>query len=124
MSRIEARIEVRGLFDLSVQLAGHDRVFQASFYPVGGASMAVQTRLPPASTTACPSSLVNAPRCACGRISSTDSEGLHRRVPRGVTTMGRLIRTGCCSMKSISCSSLHLGLPRSSSSYGVPLEIG
>ncbi|ADA75843.1 putative alpha-mannosidase [Shigella flexneri 2002017] len=52
-------------------------------------------RLPASSTTFSPSSLENAPFCASGRISSTTSEGRHRRVPSGVTTIGRLIRIGC-----------------------------
>ena len=39
-----------------------------------------------ASMTGCPSSLVNAQRCAAGRISRTFSEGLLRHTPFDVTT--------------------------------------
>ena len=35
-----------------------------------------------------------------GRMSSTASEGRHRRTPSGVSTMGRLIRIGCAIMAS------------------------
>ena len=44
-----------------------------------------------------------------GRISSTSSDGRHNLTPSGVATMGRLMRMGCASMKSISSSSDHLG---------------
>src|SRR5258708_2507748 len=44
--------------------------------------------------------------------SSTASDGRHSLVPFGDTTIGRLIRIGCASMKSISSSSLHLGSPK------------
>lgn len=67
------------------------------------------SRLPASSTTFSPSSLVNACFCASGRISSTTSEGRHSRVPSGVTTIGRLIRIGCCNIKSIiSCDARNL----------------
>lgn len=59
-----------------------------------------QTRCPLVSTTGSPSSFLNAPRCGCGRMSSTVSEGRHSFVPSGVTTMGRFISTGYCPMKS------------------------
>src|SRR5690606_2562137 len=62
-----------------------------------------QTRRPSAPTTASPSSLLKAPRWGSGRISSTTSEGRHRRVPSGVTTTGRLISTG---LATIACSSV------------------
>jgi len=57
-----------------------------------------------------------------GRISSTVSDGRHNRVPFGVSTMGRLIKIGCANMKSMSWSSVHFGLLRSSSLYGVPFS--
>ncbi len=71
----------------------------------------------PGGTTS-PSSFVNGPMSGLGRMSSTASEGRHRRVPFGVTTIGRLIRIGCAIMKSISSSSLHLGSARPSSIVG------
>ena len=72
---------------------------------------------PLASITASPSSLLKAPSCGSGRISSTSSAGRHRRTPCGVTTNGRLINSGCASMASISASSSSAGLSRPSSAY-------
>ena len=40
-------------------------------------------------------------------VPSTVSAGRQMRMPSGVTTIGRSIRFGCCSMASRSCSSLH-----------------
>src|SRR4029079_144244 len=67
-----------------------------------------------AGMTTSPSSFTNVPS---GRSSSssTSSDGRHSRTPFGVTTIGRLIRIGCASMKSISSSSLHFGSARPSS---------
>ena len=39
----------------------------------------------------------------------TASEGLHSRTPFGVTTMGRLMRIGCATMKSSRSSSYRFG---------------
>ena len=68
-------------------------------------SRGLGARLPPASTTASPSSLVKAPRCGSGRMSSTASDGRHSFTPSGVTTIGRLMRIGCAIMASSSASS-------------------
>src|ERR1700754_4021222 len=56
--------------------------------------------------TASPSSFTN-DATGLSRSSSTSSDGRHSRTPFAVTTIGRLIRIGCASMKSISSSSLH-----------------
>src|SRR5712664_963390 len=61
-----------------------------------------------ARVTASPSSFTNDPAGWSSR-SSTASDGRQSRTPFGVTTIGRLIRIGCASIKSISSSSLHLG---------------
>ena len=82
--------------------------------PVGARSRQYQIRLPCALMTTSPSSLANAPCCGWGRISSTRSDGRHRRTPSGVTTMGRLIRIGWASMQSSNSSSVHFGFLRSS----------
>jgi hypothetical protein len=55
-------------------------------------------------------------------MSSTTSEGRHRRVPSGVTTIGRLIRIGWMSIASISASSDRLASSRRSSANGVPFS--
>ena len=60
----------------------------------GSVSQPLATRRPWASTTASPSSFVNACCCGDGRRSSTCSEGRHRRVPSGVTTIGMPIGLG------------------------------
>ena len=49
----------------------------------GGAASQQPMRRPSESTTGSPSSLVNEVRCGEGRMSSTVSEGRHRRAPRG-----------------------------------------
>ena len=46
----------------------------------------------------------------------TTSAGRHRRTPVGAATMGRSIRIGCSSMRSISWLSVHLGSSSPSSS--------
>jgi hypothetical protein len=73
-------------------------------------------RRPCSSTTFSPSSLAKAPRCGPGRMSSTVSEGRQSRTPRGVTTIGRLMRIGCAIMASRSWSSVSDGSSRPSSS--------
>src|SRR5690606_5762503 len=60
--------------------------------------------LPAASVTCSPSSLAKAPFWA-GRRSRTVSDGRQSFTPFGETTIGRLIRTGCFSIASSSCSS-------------------
>jgi arsenical resistance protein ArsH len=45
--------------------------------------------------TGSPSSLAKGASWGDGRMSSTASEGRHRRVPKGVTTIGRFIKIGC-----------------------------
>lgn len=48
--------------------------------------------------------------------SRTASEGRQRRTPFGVTTIGRLMRIGCFSIRSMSSSSDHFGSSRPSAS--------
>ena len=62
------------------------------------------------------SSLVNGLPCSRGSRLSTDSEGLHRATPSGVTTMGRLVRMGCSIIASSSWSSVSLWSSSPSSS--------
>src|SRR6185437_14785833 len=78
--------------------------------------------LPSLSTTCSPSSFVNERFCPAGRMSSTTSDGRHRRTPNGVTTNGRFNRIGCFITASSNCSSLSDISLRPSSAYGVPFS--
>ena len=73
---------------------------------------AVATRRP-ALRRRSPSSLKTP--CCGGRRSSTVSDGRQSLTPRGVTTIGRLIRIGCAIIASRSWSSVSAGSPSPSS---------
>ena len=108
----QERCHPGGAADMMPNHADHS----TSGWVVADVGRVQRRRTPSAPTTTSPSSLANPPRCGSGRMSSTTSEGRLRRTPSGVTTIGRLIRIGCASIWSISCSSVHFGSSSPSSS--------
>ena len=79
---------------MSSPSAGPASADRRGSFSVPRRSAGSQTRRTPVSMTTSPSSLVKGVSAGAGRISSTASDGRHSLTPRGVTTMGRLMRMG------------------------------